>query len=729
MKKIVINLFSKRMEENDFERYTILKFQDFEVLNFHFDLQEMFVDIVGAIIEHLKIKENIKIEDTIIVLQTNVPDLGHFSAKFYSQALDQVIIIPNKNEFIENVSKEYSFVKKINSKAISSRIPKVYVHELESISMEYLIFLHDNMLFNEVELFKETEINTSPKMQFELQFTSNSFIIETNLGASEVQTVYIENVGVDNEMDMTKLFESENAYGQYLITKLAIETEQMNKQRKNLYLVKVVEKAQQFKCEVPLIKLIQNYINEQQISIENFIDYIFICMSLGNQDGLTTIFNKLKEDKNKIDVKVLHSIITNSLFYITKLNQTLTASTVQIRLQLMKELKQFWKKQLRFNVPIEKNENTIAIIAGQLLAYGHSPTKLAIDHANMLKKYSENLKVKIFVEDWANYSPDELTWINGFSSATAVECKDIHQHYLNSDIEVYYSDANLNRQRRLQQDIEAIIQYNPSVIYKIGSRYNIATDILYDYYPVISQTLGGIEDSYFVDIFTGGNTNDDMYAMYKQYNIENQTYTYHHPGMQFSSSGVTPNRNDYHLTAEDFILVTVGNRLSAEMDEQFINIMLNIIRQNQDIKWILLGDTNSPLIKEKCKEFINSGQIILHGYEADLINFYKMCNVYVNPIRKSGGYSAAAAMHAGLPIITSDDTSDVGIYVGKENCINVGYFESEIMKLKTNVDYYTEKCTEMKFKIENEFSFKKTVEDFKYIFTLANEKYLKRIED
>ena len=57
------------------------------------------------------------------------------------------------------------------------------------------------------------------------------------------------------------------------------------------------------------------------------------------------------------------------------------------------------------------------------------------------------------------------------------------------------------------------------------------------------------------------------------------------------------------------------------------------------------------------------------------MGLYKICDVYVNPIRMGGGTSIAWAMRQGLPIAILDVPADIVPRIGRENLIKGGYKE------------------------------------------------------
>lgn len=727
MRNILINLFSKSLLEDDFEFYSKQYGDTFEIYNYYFDIEEMFPDILEAIVNQLKQSEDIDLKKTAIVLQTNVADLGHFSAKFYSQLIDNVIIIPNKVDFLCKVTKEYSFMEDIIKFKFDSRISKVYLHDLCPTAISYLIYLHDNRIFNDILPLKNFKENDTGKLNYDLEFNLEKGTIKTDFNLQTIKVIKVD----QSDKGITEIFSIDSTYGLFQLLKLIIEFDNMPKGYKQNYLYKFIEELIKLDKEKKeeMIRYTHDYLEESTLPLEQFVDYNYICIRCGDQRGLLRQYKYLERNVGLLNLVQVHALITNSLFYTSQLNQDVDRSIIEIRLMLMEKINNYWNQRIKIPKNIKQNENKIAIVAGQLLGLNHSPTKLVLDYAKMLQKYNPKLKIKIFVEDWAYYSPDELGWTSVYGSTSSTVGKQIHKEYVGKSIDIYYSDGELNRKNRVLSDLKALVEFKPSIIYKIGSKFNVVTDLLFQYLPVVSHSIGGIEESNYVDVFTSGYTKEYMESLYNENNLSHQKYMQHTAGLNFIESKTMLERIKFGFEKQDFIMITVGNRLEAEVDEIFVANMLNVLSVNKNYKWIFVGVKNIPLISKKYHSYIDSGQIKFHSYEPELLSLYKICDVYVNPLRKTGGFSGALAMYAGLPVITTDKNSDVGLYAGENNCIDLERFHTEIAKLKDNKEYYLEKSEEMKNRIENEFSFKKTVKDLEKIFEYAVECFKERKEE
>lgn len=715
--KLLINLFTEDIEVEKIKEYSSA-FKSFVIHHYQFQLDEMYPDILESMIGHIQEQDNFDINKTTIIFQTNVADIGHFSANFYSEMIDGVIIVQDSVTALTSIYPKYNWILEIaQAKSDKLRLNNVCIVD-DEIDDFYIEFSFFNKLINNIKPIESLSLPARSKLEHDLEFITSIGEVSTNSNIGNF-------LSIDNRDNYWyALFN--NHYGMKLVG-LALTQSIKTHIKFCQALELMIQSFSRFSSKEKILEIFNTYITIEKLTLNKFVDYNLYRTRLGDKDILRSQYFYLKKKYKVLDKNQIHALISNSVFYETKLEQDLYFGLYQDRMFLMKQLTEHWKGKINLGTPQRKN-NRIAICAGQLLAFSHAPTQWAINYANMFKKYNADLEIKIFVDDWANYSPDDLGWSNVFRSGVSSSGNDIHKKYLNPEIEVYYSNNTLNRHQRIQQDVDAILEFQPQFIFKIGSRYSITTNLLYDHYPVISHTIGGMEDSEYVDIFTGGYTEEIATELYREQGLYNVNYLRHTVGIEEPISEENKSRHKYGLDKNSAVLVTVGNRLAQEITDEFINQMKQILVESSQVQWVIVGSTGISLISDHCKEYVDNGQIIYLKYEKNLFDFYKICDIYVNPFRKSGGNSAAIAMKAGLPIVTTDVNSDVGGFVGPLNCIKEEELAIEVIHLLQDKAYYQKKSNEMLNKINNYFSFDNTYRDLKSIFNKAKYMYQMRLK-
>ncbi|WP_044505093.1 glycosyltransferase family 4 protein, partial [Megasphaera massiliensis] len=151
-------------------------------------------------------------------------------------------------------------------------------------------------------------------------------------------------------------------------------------------------------------------------------------------------------------------------------------------------------------------------------------------------------------------------------------------------------------------------------------------------------------------------------------------------------------------------MVTVGNRLDAEMSESFIDLICKFINNTPNVKWLLVGSAKHKYIHNKYNTLINNNQIIMMDYISDLPALYNICNIYINPFRQAGGFSGYMAMNQSLPIVTLYNKSDIGAVVGANfACKDIETYEQELHRLYTDNAYFNIVSTEMKRRVTQNY--------------------------
>ena len=248
--------------------------------------------------------------------------------------------------------------------------------------------------------------------------------------------------------------------------------------------------------------------------------------------------------------------------------------------------------------------------------------------------------------------------------------------------------------------LNAIVQYNPWCIIQITSGQTPVSFWLYEQFPIINAaTRGSFSPVFFHKLITSHRES----ALTE--NNKFKTFTEDQPIEIFRRKfAVAPKgtfkRSDYGINEDDFVLVTVGNRLEYDISEQFAKAMCSLLRNHPNVRWILVGRfANSVQMLEVYSDLIRTHKLILWGYERDLDGFYTMCNLYVNPNRCGGASSIRSALFMGVPATMTNYAFSDGFKVigGEEYAIKGGYDElmAYISRLATDKNEYARKLEEL----------------------------------
>ncbi|MEC2077308.1 hypothetical protein [Metabacillus fastidiosus] len=726
--KILLNLFTNDMREEDFTKLSQpFESEEYAIFNFQFSLSEYYLEIIDTVLNYLCTEENIFPYKSKIVLQSNVSNLMIAWYRLYNDVIDDFVIINhNMVSFTSNSSVEKLFVDQLTSFSALEQEKchsRLYYRYSEPIIPTFLELFIKNYQYNLLKPFEELMLNEffeKRKIEKEYRFKNQRYRRES---AGEY---------VDRVIDLNKRREFQNNIqineiahpaGYFFTFHYIINLSPSDIQQAEAALM--LKQKMSVKDQKKVTEYTLNYLSvaRSKLPFQQVVNFYTFLILLGvNKSIIKELFNYLKEDHNHIDY--YYVLLTNILFFISKSGQEEHECYFQDRVEIMRKLKSYYRDSEK--IKYERLDNHLVIVVGQLLGYNHAPTKIAIDYANYLVKYDPGIKIKIIVEDMFNYSPNELFFVNRYSSANSANLSDNHKCLLHPSIEVYYSDSDLFRKQRLKNDIKAITSFKPQWILKIGAPDSLVVDQLYDYYPVTSFSMAGAEYSEFIDIAFSGRTVEKVLLERTKKGVSNGTYQYyqHNPGLEFKERENVIDRKSYNLKQSDFIIVTVGNRLDVEMDELFIMGMKEILSNNTNVKWLIVGLEQHKLISLNFGRHIEQVKFI--KYAQNLMDIYFICDMYANPFRSGGGISVAMAMHAKLPIANEEGANDANVYIPNGKAQNRSDYFDYIVRLTKDRNFYVRERDIFHQTIEKRFGFESAVRHVRELLAKSEKNFIKR---
>lgn len=250
---------------------------------------------------------------------------------------------------------------------------------------------------------------------------------------------------------------------------------------------------------------------------------------------------------------------------------------------------------------------------------------------------------------------------------------------------------NMDVTERLQTTLKNIMEYHPSFLLDMADERFPEAYALIRHFPIFNLPMRGNAYSSEADIYLSIDADrvkkdNSLYHAVPQEDVREIPLSYLG---QKETTVLQYNREEYGLKKEDFIMVTVGGRLSLEIDDKMIKCVCRLLTEKKNIKWILVGD------RVKCEDrlfrcFLDEGRIIHWGYENCLENLYGMCDIYLNPNRTGGGVSIRRAMWLGMPIVMTDFPSDALPCMPTDYVIHGGY--GELMEYAARLSEDRELC-------------------------------------
>lgn len=131
-------------------------------------------------------------------------------------------------------------------------------------------------------------------------------------------------------------------------------------------------------------------------------------------------------------------------------------------------------------------------------------------------------------------------------------------------------------------------------------------------------------------------------------------------------------RRDFSIPNEAVVLVLVGHRLDSEVSDRFLSHLTSVLDsfKNLIVYFIGINEFSQNRSVDMIK-YVESSQIRFISFEDDLIAFYRMCDIYINPDRPGGGFSMSLAASAGLPVLVFNRNDACGFL--PQVCWSAGY--------------------------------------------------------
>ncbi len=316
-------------------------------------------------------------------------------------------------------------------------------------------------------------------------------------------------------------------------------------------------------------------------------------------------------------------------------------------------------------LPIKgRNKGRVVIMTEQVLSTRHSPTKIVLEFAYSLQE-EMGYEVLLFICPSDGSLPQEL-WANGHSVANSIEgWRDapVRVGYRGAVFSGYQVSLGRSRLKEYQMMLDLIHAYNPYFVLAAGINNPIA-DVVGKFtteaFLAMAVNCPISEGEILLRL---GRKGAEEEAGYEKEISEGQRQVFLKRRLPVVLDGESRphTRMEHGLPDGKFLAAIVGNRLDMEITEEFAGSMKEALMRFPDVAFVVIGDVGR--LKEAFGEESGRGRVYFLGYCKDLVGTYAAVDLYLNPPRSGGGWSAMMALAAGIPAVTLPEC-DVAYNVG-----------------------------------------------------------------
>ena len=299
----------------------------------------------------------------------------------------------------------------------------------------------------------------------------------------------------------------------------------------------------------------------------------------------------------------------------------------------------------------KRNENFYVVIADQILAEEHGPTKSAFDRCRALMSLGNNV---LLINTGENcFEREPVLFYGSVYANHADEFDELESiHYQGYDIPFCQIGKGIMDVDKLTEYLRIIYEYKPNMVIDIGGSTLLGNLCNY-FIPVLAVTLGPDNLIRTTEKFQtlGRKLNDNDRQILQQIGYPEDKVIEMMMTFEVKEQKTTLSKSDLGMREDDFEVIVVGGRLDEEVSPEFLELIRSIADSKDNIHFNFCGRFT------KYDEIIGADRKLSNvcsflGMQSDIMAVLDNIDLYVNPIRLGGGTSAQEAMLKGIPVVT-----------------------------------------------------------------------------
>jgi glycosyltransferase involved in cell wall biosynthesis len=291
--------------------------------------------------------------------------------------------------------------------------------------------------------------------------------------------------------------------------------------------------------------------------------------------------------------------------------------------------------------------NRVVILTQQFLRPPHAPTKDTLEFARILK---ENFGKEVLIVSSCEFNSHPSgsvlplflgNVLNELSGNRSID-------YSGHAFSYFQPPQNRFSVESIGASVEKIEEFDPAMILVVGAR-NLLAEMFADrafvlFYPTTAN-VPLCHEPYF---FMWRPPSESELSMLQAEGISERFLFHQHPGFEPPKQTTTLTRQALGLPSDAFIFVVVGMRLDADVKDDFLDMLENLVEvPGAHIAFAGNFSHYAQVVAEGRQKL--AGRTTFLGFQDDMMSVYSLCDVYLNPKRTGGGSAIVYAMATGLP--------------------------------------------------------------------------------
>lgn len=340
----------------------------------------------------------------------------------------------------------------------------------------------------------------------------------------------------------------------------------------------------------------------------------------------------------------------------------------KLHLHMLNRMEREWNVSEKYIPYEERDHNLIILETNTFLSPAfHAPSKMLLDTYKVLKYkmgYDVLLLVNVLKSD-DFFIEDFWTMPYTFNYIPTSDGEEYFSRtYDGVSVEGYQYLVSQSKYSNLEKEFKMLRLKKPEFIWHIGEQ-SVLSDLFGRITTLVSMPC---TDGYAI-------SEAPILASYMQVDVEKvkkmEEYSIDHAQKVIRIKSLLNNENlveygrsekryepaDFNVPNDSFIIAIVGNRLTTEINHEFIQIMSEIARREKKVYFLIIGNCSIEFDQGVLK-----GRVRKLGFRKDLMDILKLAHLFLNPPRKGGGGAAAYAVVTDCPVVTlpNCDVANIG---------------------------------------------------------------------